>query len=373
MELFKLRYNLYKYLIKNDFNYKQTFKPLNIFKNLSYITILFFIFIFIIGYEYLNFFIIFFIIILLIYIYNVENVLNKLNEISTNKSFQIYSNYYKTLNKIFNINYDNINDIDSLINSSSSPSITISRIEMIYGGIGYTPFQEYTLTFDEGTTAKVRALKDGSLSGEIYNLISGTGYTNLEEITLSNVLSTPEPIASAIFKAYKTNSINIGGIKEYSIFFKNVYENIRRNAGYIDNILKEDIEDHLNIIKKEEDLLKYIDVYDDKYDLLKKFLIISRNKNEELFTKLKTEKLIEINKNTYLIDLKEFEKNKDDNYSILMNYLDIKDLKSLEIANLNHKEDILKTLMNFDKAFYYLILMIIIILTIIFHIFFIKL
>jgi hypothetical protein len=245
---------------------------------------------------------------------------------------------------------------------------------MIYGGIGYTPFKEYTITFDGSTTANVRALKDGSLSGEIYNLNSGSGYTNLNELVfvLSNI--TPTPIASAIFKAYKTNSINIGGIKEYSIFFKNVYENIRRNAGYIDNILKEDIEEHLNIIKKEEDLLKYIDVYDDKYDLLKNFLIISRNKNEELFTNDKFIKnLNKINDNTYLIDLKEFEKNKDDNYSILMNYLDIKDLKSLEIANLNHKEDILKTLMNFDKAFYYLILIIIIILTIIFHIFFIKL
>jgi len=305
----------------------------------------------------------------------VENVLNKLNEISINKSFQIYSNYYKTLNKIFNINYDNVNDINSLMNSSSSIK-TITRIEMTYGGVGYTPFQEYIITIPgiSPASAKVRALKDGSLSGEIYDLDGGS-YSNLDDIDNINPTATPSPTAPAKFKAYKSNSITIGGVKEYSIAFKNVYENIKRNAGYIDNILEEDIEDHLNLIKKEEDLLRYIDVYDMKYDFLKNFLIITRNKNEELFDiSLSINEITKINNDTYLIDLIKIEKYKPPEfYPKLIKYLDIKDLKSLEIANLNHKEDILKSLANFDKAFYYLIFIIIIILTIILHIFFVNL
>ena len=81
MELFKLRYNLYKYFIKNDFKFKDTFDTLNIFKNLSYIIIIFFILIFIIGFEYINAFIIFFIIIHIMFIYYVELILIKLENI----------------------------------------------------------------------------------------------------------------------------------------------------------------------------------------------------------------------------------------------------------------------------------------------------
>ena len=116
MELFKLRYNLYKYLIKENFKFDEFFKNLLVLKNLSYIIIIFFILIFIIGFEYLNYFIIFFIIILILYIYNVEIILLKLEQIKTNKNFQIYYNYYIFFNKLFNINIDNINQIDGFVN-----------------------------------------------------------------------------------------------------------------------------------------------------------------------------------------------------------------------------------------------------------------
>ncbi len=381
MELFKLRYNLYKYLIKNNFKFKNTLNKLNIFKNLIYIIIIFFILIFLIGYEYINFFIIFFIIILIILIYYIEVILIKLDEIINNKPFQNYCNYYKTLNTIFNINYDNINDIDNIINSSSTTNDSITKIEMIYGGVGYTPDLTYTLTYTSSTnataTANVKALRNGSLSGEIFNLIGGSGFTD-EDIE-PNITPPPSAlVAPAKFKIYISRNLTMSNIKEYSISYMNVYRNIIRNIGYIDDILKEDIEDHINLIKKENDLLKFIDIYDKKYDFLKKFLIINKYKNEKIFGIIKEEQDIieKINNNTFLINLENLEKYKDnykDMYSKIMNELELKDLGFFGNYNSNYDEKILNFITNFNIKFNYLLIIIIIIFTIILHIFYIKL
>ncbi len=386
MELFKLRYNLYKYLIKNNFKFKNTLNLLNIFKNLIYIIIIFFILIFLIGYEYINFFIIFFIIILIILIYYIEVILIKLDEIINNKPFQNYCNYYKTLNTIFNINYDNINDIDNIINSSSTSSSSISKIEMIYGGVGYSYDQIYTLTYTSpssssiNATANVKALRNGSLSGEIFNLIGGSGFTD-EDIE-PNITNSKNEVVSVVapakFKIYISRNLTMSNIKEYSISYMNVYRNIIRNIGYIDDILKEDIEDHINLIKKENDLLKFIDIYDKKYDFLKKFLIINKYKNEKIFGIIKEKQDIieKINNNTFLINLENLEKYKDnykDMYSKIMNELELKDLGFFGNYNSNYDEKILNFITNFNIKFNYLLIIIIIIFTIILHIFYIKL
>jgi hypothetical protein len=388
MELFKLRYNLYKYFIKNDFNFKNTITSLNIFKNLVYIIIIFFILIFLIGFEYINYYIIFFITILIIFIYNIEIILIKLDEIINNKPFQLYYNYYKTLNKIFNINYDNINDIDGIINSPSEANeSSITKIELTYGGLGYTPNIEYTITITQpapatAATAKVRALRNGSLSGEIYDLRSGSGITDLNITPVISSSSQPNPISKATFKYYISKYLNMQNIKEYSLSYMNVYENIKRKIGYIDNILKEDIEEHIHLIKKENDLLKYIDIYDKKYDFLKKFMIINQDKNKDfydIFERTTNSDIIEvINNKTKLINLENLEKYKENNdikdiYSKFMNKLELKDLNFIENPNLNHNKKILKYIENFDIIFNYLLLLIIIIFTIILHIFFIKL
>jgi hypothetical protein len=400
MELFKLRYNLYKYLIKNNFKFKNSLNSLNVFKNLIYITIIFFILIFLIGFEYINLFIIFFIIILIILIYNIEKILIKLDEILSNKSFQNYSSYYNTLNKIFNINYDNINDINGIINNHESSS-SVTKIEMTYGGVGYTPDTEYTITITQPAiaaigeipakaevkvTANIKALRNGSLSGEIYNLTSGSGITNLDiipTITFGPSAGTSiVPIAPATFKYYVSNHLTMTNIKEYSLSYMNMYENIKKKIGFIDNVLNEDIDEHINLIKKENDLLKYIDVYDNKYEFLKKFIILNENKNEKLFKifgNIPIQDFIEkMNDKTILINLENLEKYKDNNnikdkYSKFMNELELKDLNFLENPNLNHNEKILKTIANFDIIFYYLLIIIIIIFTILLHIFFIKL
>ena len=612
MELFKLRYNLYKYFIKNNFYFKNTFNSLNLYKNLVYIIIIFFILIFLIGFEYINSFIIFFIIILIIFIYNIEIILIKLDNIINNKSFQIYYNYYNTLNKIFNINYDNINDIDGIINSPDSSS-SITKIELTYGGVGYTPDRDYTITFPEeikekaqirkiqahhnvdtitpqllaiisikdaakidarngsvltnlevidlnniaiklfnsqiknydkssdvesninsyisnisniinsnnynefveaknqydtaetkfnteqdkldeiiknindknnnyfnnldyphppiedtedsrkfyynliyeasesrytaekdkiakgkyyyelnqkidndksniitkikelytkkireyddaileranadtdfynlkgqSATANVKSLRNGSLSGEIYITNGGNNITSLDiipTITLAGGSDafTP-PIAPATFKYYISSNLTTPNIKEYSLSYMNVYENIKRKIGYVDNVLNEDIEEHINLIKKENDLLKYIDdIYDKKYDFLKKFLILNKDKNEEIYNIFGNNSITNIiekmNEKTILINLEILEKNKDDSsikniYSKFMNKLELKDLSFLENSNLNNNEKIQKSIDNFNLIFNYLIIINIIIFTILIHIFFIKL
>ena len=384
MELFKLRYNLYKYFIKNNFYFKNTFNSLNLYKNLVYIIIIFFILIFLIGFEYINSFIIFFIIILIIFIYNIEIILIKLDNIINNKSFQIYYNYYNTLNKIFNINYDNINDIDGIINSPDSSS-SITKIELTYGGVGYTPDRDYTITINQAT-ANVKSLRNGSLSGEIYITNGGNNITSLDiipTITLVGGSGELPAIAPATFKYYISSNLTTPNIKEYSLSYMNVYENIKRKIGYVDNVLNEDIEEHINLIKKENDLLKYIDdIYDKKYDFLKKFLILNKDKNEEIYNifgnKSITNIIEKMNEKTILINLEILEKNKDDSsikniYSKFMNKLELKDLSFLENSNLNNNEKIQKSIDNFNLIFNYLIIINIIIFTILLHIFFIKL
>lgn len=403
MELFKLRYNLYKYLIKDDFNFKNTIELFNVFKNFTYIIITFFILIFIIGYEYLNIFIIFFIIILLMFAYYIEIILIKLDEIIKNKYFKNYCNYYTTLNKIFNINYDNINDIDSIKNNPEASSV-VDKIEMTYGGRGYQSNKVYLITIigNINATANIRSSSDGTLNGEIYNLSKGEGispetkpiitllpttpiidykfqslipiinYMNNQLSLTNNIYITP--IAEAQFKIYvSSNHISMSNIKEYSLSFMNVYNNIKRNIGYIEDVLTEDIEDRINLIKKENDLLRYIDIYDKRYQILNKFLVINKEKNGNLFNIFpvnNTDYKENINDTTYLINLENFEKYKDNYKNIYSKF--INEL-ALNLNNSNNDDKIFKSIAEFNYVFYQLLAMIIIILTIIFHIFYIKL
>lgn len=384
MELFKLRYNLYKYLIKENFKFDEFFKNLLVLKNLSYIIIIFFILIFIIGFEYLNYFIIFFIIILILYIYNVEIILLKLEQIKTNKNFQIYYNYYIFFNKLFNINIDNINQIDGFVNlkqGDQDGKIYITNIELIYSGVGYTPNKEYKIRKKGIDTdiAKVKSLSDGRISDKIYDLTSDIEYNPISDnlIIYDNDIDI-KPISNATFKVYYSKIISKSNIREYSLSFMNIYNNIIRNIGYTENILKEDIKEHINILKKENDLLKYIDVYDIKYDFLKKNIIINKIKNEKIFNFLiAIDDIIHIiNEDTFLINLEELEKYKNENkkiYSKFITEFELKDLTLISNHNINLDKNILKLLEDFDTSFNYLIIILIIIFTIILHIFYINL
>jgi len=375
LELFKLRYNLYKYLIKDDFIFNRSLNTINLLKNAIYIIIIFFLLIFFIGFEYLNFQIIFFIIILITFIYNIEMTMIKLDEIKKNPSFNNYSNYYKTLNKIFNYNYDFIQDINNVITHTSNNFI--KKVTKTFGGIGYIYNKTYEIIVTSGGgggsgfSGYVIGLKDGSVS-DVFITNVGSGYTSIPTIEIKNDII---PINKAKFEA-KTSTIVIdNNIKELSIYYKNLYEVIRRNAKYIDDVLEEDLEEHLNLVKKESDLLKYVDIYD--YEYLQKFLIFKDDNIDSI-----NDIITNLNEDNYkLINLDKLEEKKNDTtdgekikkyYSIITDYLGVKDLKFYNKKNDKIFEELIKKLDNFNINFFYLLINIILIFMIILHIFFYK-
>lgn len=377
LELFKLRYNLYKYLMKDDFVFNRSLNTINFFKNAIYIIIIFFLLIFFIGFEYLNFQIIFFIIILITFIYNIEMTMIKLDEIRKNPSFNNYSNYYKTLNKIFNKNYEYIQNINNVISYTATGFI--NKVDKTFGGLGYIYNQIYTLTASEGEGSNfagyVKGLKDGSVS-DVFITNVGSGYTSVPSIEISVGGTLP-----ATFTAEISTILINEDIKELSFYYKNLYEVIRRNAKYIDDVLEEDLEDHLNLVKKENDLLKYVDIYD--YEYIQKFLILDDETITaipNIITTLKgNNKLINLDKleedyskitnNEKITNEEQIKKY----YSIITDYLGVKDLKFYKKKNDKIFEELIKILDNFNIKFFYLLINIILIFMIILHIFFINL
>lgn len=402
MEIFKLRYNLYKYLIANNFVFEINLNKSIIFKNLIYTTIVFFFFIFIVGYEYLNYYIIYFVILLCFLLYYIELIYIKLDLIINDEYFQIYANNYKGLNKIFNINYDNISKDDismssQLLLSTGSNAQTVIRIDKTNGGKGYVYNKIYNLQINGSTVAKTKGLIDGSLS-DAYDFIGASGtFTTVPTISITP--STPAPITVATFNAV-LGYVNINtNIKDFAYAYNNLNNDIKRKVKVFENVLEEDIDDTLNLLKLENDVLKYIDIYNDKYNFLNKFLYINKN-NNEIFNKINNDyssnsnitvngisiatilNEIDISSNkSYLINLELLEKNinnsKEDYitniYNSIRKELDIKDLSNLFKSKYYIQEAILKRLDEFNWVFIKLLIVVILLITIVSHIFFIKL
>lgn len=402
MEIFKLRYNLYKYLIANNFVFEINLNKSIIFKNLIYTTIVFFFFIFIVGYEYLNYYIIYFVILLCFLLYYIELIYIKLDLIINDEYFQIYANNYKGLNKIFNINYDNISKDDismssQLLLSTGSNAQTVIRIDKTYAGKGYVYNKIYNLQINGSTVAKAKGLIDGSLS-DAYDFIGASGtFTTVPTISITP--STPAPITVATFNAV-LGYVNINtNIKDFAYAYNNLNNDIKRKVKVFENVLEEDIDDTLNLLKLENDVLKYIDIYNDKYNFLNKFLYINKN-NNEIFNKINNDyssnsnitvngisiatilNEIDISSNkSYLINLELLEKNinnsKEDYitniYNSIRKELDIKDLSNLFKSKYYIQEAILKRLDEFNWVFIKLLIVVILLITIVSHIFFIKL
>jgi hypothetical protein len=114
MELYKLRYNLYNYLIHNTTDYEITVSNKNIwfYGLISYYT--FFIFILLVNYNKINLTVIIFIITGMFFLYYCYLLNIAIANIIDNKDFQDYVSYYKLLNAIFIDSYRN-NNINNLI------------------------------------------------------------------------------------------------------------------------------------------------------------------------------------------------------------------------------------------------------------------
>ncbi len=404
MEIFKFRYNLYKYLIANNFIFEINFNKSKLFKNLIYTTILFFFFIFIVGYEYLNYYIIYFVILLCFLMYYIELIYIKLDLIINDEYFQSYANNYKGLNKIFNINYDNISKDDISMSSqllsssdSASASKTVVRIDKTNAGRGYVYNNVYDLQINGSNVAKAKGLIDGSLS-DTYDFIGASGtFSSNPTITITPV-STIERGSATFIAVLGYVNIN-SNIKDFAYAYNNLNNDIRRKVKVFENVLEEDIDDTLNLLKLENDVLKYIDIYNDKYSFLNKFLYINEN-NNEIFNKINNDyssnsnitvngisipiilnQIVINTKKSYLINLELLEKNinnsKEDYitniYNSIRKELDIKDLSNLFKSKYYIQEAIIKSLDEFNWVFLKLLIVIILLITIVSHIFFIKL
>ena len=402
MEFFKLRYNLYKYLIANNFIFEINFNKSKLFKNLIYTTILFFFFIFIVGYEYLNYYIIYFVILLCFLMYYIELIYIKLDLIINDEYFQSYANNYKGLNKIFNINYDNISKDDismssQLLSYSDSASKTVVRIDKTNAGRGYVYNNVYDLQINGSNVAKAKGLIDGSLS-DTYDFIGASGtFSSNPTITITPV-STIERGSATFIAVLGYVNIN-SNIKDFAYAYNNLNNDIKRKVKVFENVLEEDIDDTLNLLKLENDVLKYIDIYNDKYSFLNKFLYINEN-NNGIYNKINGDysskstntvngtsiatiinEIIIDNNKSYLINLELLEKNINNSnedyitniYNSIRKELDIKDLSNLFKSKYYIQEAIIKSLDEFNWVFLKLLIVIILLITIVSHIFFIKL
>lgn len=134
MELYKLRYNLYNYLIHNTTNYEinSVNKTIWFYSLISYYT--FFIFILLANYNKINLTIIIFIITGMFFLYYCYLLNNAITNIIDNEDFQNYVSYYKLFNAIYIDSYKNnkVNNLITDIQDVSDISISLSSIITTY-------------------------------------------------------------------------------------------------------------------------------------------------------------------------------------------------------------------------------------------------
>ena len=162
MELYKLRYNLYNYLIKNTTNFEINTSNKNIWFNSLIAFYSFFIFILLINYDKINIMTIVFIIIGIIFLYYCYILDIKLNNIIEHNLLVEYTNFYKLFNSIFIDSY-NQQDIKTYI-SDTNKNVDASLYSIIN-------------------------LKYDSNPNEPINITPVTAYNTIEDTETNEILS----------------------------------------------------------------------------------------------------------------------------------------------------------------------------------------
>lgn len=107
MELYKLRYNLYNYLIKDNFDYNSCKEYLDLWKNSLVILFSFIILIFIGHFNELDFFSLIIILFILIFVYIIYYGMKEvIDKYESNKYLNDYNNYFNLVNIMFIESYD---------------------------------------------------------------------------------------------------------------------------------------------------------------------------------------------------------------------------------------------------------------------------
>jgi len=122
MELYKIRYNLYDYLVENNSIFEYTYNDINTYKYFLICIFIIFDLIIIINYKNITFISISFLIIGSILIYYLLLFDKKINNILEDEDFKNYINLFKLFNKIFIESY-NINNISTSIKSIDNSNI----------------------------------------------------------------------------------------------------------------------------------------------------------------------------------------------------------------------------------------------------------
>lgn len=355
MELYKYRYNIYNYLFLDNIRYKLTYKSLNIKKSLLYLVIALLVIIFSFQHREMNILIMIFVIIMMIlYYYKLFDVYREV----------IWNFIYGILILIFIIFFITSKTINSQIIIFMILMITFVYINERLGerwintinSKYLNEYREYYEIFNKIYINNIKILEIKDIDG------------NNE---ISRLLGTSESL-----------------LNDYYRIHKKILDNIK----FHENLLEEDMDDFINnTLIVNNDILKYIDIYDKSYKEIRvKYLYVPDRKEVEKFKVeydgnrdkieiniIKTYKIE--NKDVYEIDLEELNKNRrilvgNEFYSKLyddvMKRLGIRDLNVILKEGINIDKNLLNESNEYVKMFNYLIISIIILLTMILHIFF---
>jgi len=199
-------------------------------------------------------------------------------------------------------------------------------------------------------------------------------YKLIDKINYNNIYNKNKYIKYAI-----DNNKNI--LLEYLLEYQRINEKIKYNMKYEDNKTNEEITDiYYNLIKKNNDLLKYIDI--NKLNYLKKYIFI---KKENIFNNLNEySNIIDLYKieenNYYLINIEQINNIEIEFRKELLNYINKKyetNYKNFNILfenlNIKNNKKIKKIIEDYNNKYIIIIIISIIIITIICHIFYTEL
>lgn len=201
------------------------------------------------------------------------------------------------------------------------------------------------------------------IKGFIYKLIDKINYSNKKP---------------NVFINFAKDNDEYNKLLEFLLEYERVKGKIKYNMKYENNKTNEEINDYYyNQIKKNNDLLKYVDVY--KLNYVNKYLFIKDDKNELEYNNIIKKYTIE-NNNYYLINLEELNKINLKYKKILLEYINSKYEKNFKNFNLlfdnfdiKKSKGIKKIIDDYNYEFIKIIIISIVIITIICHIFYTEL
>lgn len=388
MELHKLRYNLYDYLIQDKFNYEYTKANITLWTYAIYAIFSILAVIIIVDYQRIKLITIFFVFICGIFVYLSIRLKEKLNKIETNNYLNDYINHFKLFNGIFidsynnnkiptvfssNFDYDlNLLDIKADSSVSANQSLTITATSsvvtysdnldlssvltlntnnsiqmnsylMSFGATGDSPsivyrgitsliqpkglirFVDITYTIISPTTIKKKYLfiidpqftdanydainsnEEKNIYKTIFELLKNDKYSfigrafnnyliDLEKFelykhsskklrlineTLISYFKLKQPTLNSNSYAGNLQGVLFGTNNNYLSVFYSTIVIINKEIRFIDNISLNDIFSYNDEYIKNNNILKFIDIYEDSFRILKKYIFIKINKENE--------------------------------------------------------------------------------------------